>query len=402
MDGKEGGLEMKSEPSSCCGASATPRAADGAIDPGKTILAGMPCCGGPPPAAPMERPGYELCPFVEELIPTPAGPVPRVRTTLDRSDIRATIRVRIGFGRDRYRIAPGLYCVGRPGPDAPVLVTANYKLTFDALRRELPDLEAWILVLETLGVNVWCAAGKGTFSTDEVIRRVKASGLEAVVRHRKLILPQLSATGVSARQVRKGCGFEVVWGPVRAADLKPFLDAGMKADAGMRRVTFDLWERLVLIPVEIWLIRKPMLWTLAILLVLSAMGPQLGSPGQVGYRWMIAASAAAVGLLAGGVLTPALLPWIPGRAFAVKGTLVGVVFGAVTLLWTGNGVGTLGALGLLLLAVAVSSYLAMNFTGSTPFTSPSGVEREMRVAIPFQLAAALLAAVLWVGGGFVA
>jgi CO dehydrogenase/acetyl-CoA synthase gamma subunit (corrinoid Fe-S protein) len=76
--------------------------------------------------------------------------------------------MRWGIGRHRYRIEPGLYAVGTPGSDSPVLVTANYKMSFDALRRELGGLDAWILVLETDGINVWCAAGKGTFGTEEV------------------------------------------------------------------------------------------------------------------------------------------------------------------------------------------------------------------------------------------
>jgi hypothetical protein len=42
----------------------------------------------------------------------------------------------------------------------------------------------------------------------------------------------------------------------------------------------------------------------------------------------------------------------------------------------------------------------MNFTGSTPFTSPSGVEKEMRKAMPLQAAVALIALVAWVGAAF--
>src|SRR3972149_4169926 len=74
-----------------------------------------------------------------------------------------------GIGRDRCRVAPGLYALGAPGGDSPVLVTANYKLTFDVLRRDAAGLDAWILVLDTRGINVWCAAGEGTFGTEEAI-----------------------------------------------------------------------------------------------------------------------------------------------------------------------------------------------------------------------------------------
>jgi hypothetical protein len=61
----------------------------------------------------------------------------------------------------------------------------------------------------------------------------------------------------------------------------------------------------------------------------------------------------------------------------------------------------LPALALMLLIMAVSSYLAMNFTGCTPYTSPSGVEKEMRKAIPLQTASALLGLIFWVVSAFI-
>jgi CO dehydrogenase/acetyl-CoA synthase gamma subunit (corrinoid Fe-S protein) len=122
-----------------------------------------------------------------------ASTIPGVDTRLTLGDRLGRWRVRWSIGRGSYRVEPGLYRVGRPGPASPVLVTANYKLTFDALRSELEGVDAWILVLETQGVNVWCAAGKGTFGTDELVNRVAATRLTEVVSHRKLVVPQLGA-----------------------------------------------------------------------------------------------------------------------------------------------------------------------------------------------------------------
>ena len=85
--------------------------------------------------------------------------------------------------------------MGSPSPDSPVLVSANYKLSFDVLRRSLAGIDAWILVLDTKGINVWCAAGKGTFGTEELLRRIAAVRLGEVVSHRRLVLPQLGAPG---------------------------------------------------------------------------------------------------------------------------------------------------------------------------------------------------------------
>jgi len=340
-------------------------------------------------------------PFVTGWLETPAGAVPQVATGLTGRDLLGRWQMRWGLGRMRYRIAPGLYAVGTPDAGSPVLVTANYKLSFDSLRRELAGMDAWILVLETFGINVWCAAGKGTFGTAEVIRRVRETNLESVVNHRTLILPQLGAPGVAAHEVGKGCGFRAVYGPVRAADLPAFLAAGMQATAGMRRVTFGTAERFVLTPVELTGMLKPIGWAAIALLILAAVGPQLLHPAAALARGLAAIGAGLAGVLAGAVLTPVLLPWLPGRAFACKGAAAGAVvaLGGLFFLhsrldfWTGSA--------LLLALPAVASWCAMNFTGSTTFTSPSGVEKEMRRAIPLQGVAVLLAGALWVYGGFV-
>ena len=379
------------------------------VQPLKTIFpiqnevdSGEPCCGPPagPASSPLERPGYTLCSFVEGFIQTPAGSVPKVKDFLERQDHLGTVRVRLGIDRNSYKITPGLYAVGSPTPEAPVLVTANYKLSFDVLRNEINGMDSWILVLDTRGINVWCAAGKKTFSTDEVVRQVERSGLERIVSHKKLILPQLGATGVSARQVKKRCGFEVVWGPVRAADIKTFINAGFKADKSMRRVTFSLGERMVLVPVELTMLQKYLLWVLPLIFLISGVGTGVFSFGLAWHRGLMVVAALAGGILSGAVFVPMLLPWIPGKAFSLKGLIAGVIMGVPVSWLVLNGFHLLDAAALVLLTTALSSYLAMNFTGATPFTSPSGVEKEMRIAIPGQAFAVIVSISLWIGSAF--
>jgi hypothetical protein len=360
------------------------------------------CCGSTPgpQSSPYERPGYELLGFVDTFVDTPAGKVPRVKTGLDRSDLMGTIIARLGIRRDQYKIAPGLYSVGDPGTASPVLVTANYKLTFDSLRRELTSLDAWILVIDTRGINVWCAAGKALFSTREVVYRVNQCRLNKVVNHNKIILPQLGATGVSAVSVKKECGFEVLWGPIRAGDIRQFVADGCKAQESMRRVTFTTPERIVLVPVELSHLPKPTLWVLLGIFLLSGIGTGIFSINAAWGRGLMALTAYIAGILGGAVAAPILLPWIPGRAFALKGALTGIFAGLTVVAVFRNSLIWLEATALVLITVAISSYLAMNFTGSTPYTSPSGVEKEMRRAIPLQAAVALVAIVAWVGAAF--
>lgn len=360
------------------------------------------CCGHPPSGdrAALEKPGYRLWGFVENFVQTQAGPIPQVSTHLSRADRRGSLGARLGVGRNDYRIAPGLYMVGKPDAQAPVLVSANYKLSFDILRSHLAGIDAWMLVLDTQGINVWCAAGKGTFCAREVAGRVQATGLDKFVAHRRLIVPQLAAAGVSARQVKSMCGFEVVWGPVHAAQIGDFLAAGMKATPAMRKVTFTLRERVELIPVELNHLGRPTLYLLPALFLLSGLGPGFFSIGAAVSRGVAVLAAFILAVTAGTILAPALLPWLPGRAFAVKGAGIGAAAGAVLSAGFSGQLARIEMLALTLFIMALSSYLVMNFTGSTPFTSPTGVEKEMRKAIPAQVICALAAVILWIGAGF--
>jgi len=355
------------------------------------------CC---PPRFKPERPGYRLETYVTDWIPSATGEVPQVATRLNRRDRLGAWQMRWGIGRDRYTIAPGLYAVGQPDAESPLLVTANYKLSFDALRKELSKIDAWILVIDTKGINVWCAAGKGTFGTDEIVRRVKACQLEQIVSHRQLILPQLGAPGVAAHSVTKQTGFRVIYGPVRASDLPTFLYSDMQAGPAMRRVTFTTRERLVLTPVELVMMNKVSGWAIVILFLLGGIGPSIYSWSGMWQRGLTASAVYLAGLLVGAVLTPILLPWIPGAALAWKGVVAGL---ATAVLACGLFAGQLdlpGSLALLLVLPAVASYCAMNFTGSTTYTSPSGVEKEMRRALPVQALALLGAATAWFWGVF--
>lgn len=350
------------------------------------------CCGAAePPGDPLTQP------FVLGVLDTPAGPLPRVGGELSPADRRGALKVRWDIGRHDYKVVPGLYALNRPTPDSPVLVSANYKLSFDHLRSAARELDAWLLVLDTKGINVWCAAGKGTMGTAELAGRVRSSGLERVVSHRKLILPQLAAPGVAAHLVKKHCGFGVVYGPVLAQDLPAFLAAGGKADPAMRRVRFPLKARAVLAPVELVQALKAYLWLLPALLLLAGLGGWfngLGFWSGMGGAGPRAVAAMLLALIAGAVASPILLPWLPGRAFSLKGLWPGLAGAA--LLWAlWSGPANVELLAWCLAVPALSSFLAMNFTGASTYTSLSGVKKEMRRAVPLQIAAAALGLGLW-------
>lgn len=279
---------------------------------------------------------------------------------------------RWGINRMGHRVEPGLYRLGRPTTESPVFATANYTLSFDALRLALAGSDAYILVLDTKGINVWCAAGKGTFGTDELVSRIENAGLADIVTHRKIIVPQLGAPGISAHEVQRRSGFRVEYGPVRARDLPEYLRTG-KATSEMRRVEFLVHDRIVLAPVELVHVALPAIVIAAGLWFLA--GP-------------VAALAAIAAVLAGTILFPVLLPFIPTRDFSTKGLILGgvvaipfaAVFASVPAL-PGWAI-LITAITPLLIMPAVTAYLALNFTGSSTFTSRTGVRKEIFRYVP--------------------
>jgi CO dehydrogenase/acetyl-CoA synthase delta subunit len=341
----------------------------------------------------------------EEVLPawvtgtfmTAAGIIPVISTDLTISDYWEHVKCRIGAFRNNYTVNPGLYAVGSPGRNSDVLASANYKLSFDALRKALKGLNVWVIVLDTKGINVWCAAGKGTFATEELMRRITLTGLEKIVDHKKIIVPQLGAPGISAHKVKKVSGFTVCFGPVRADDIGAFITAGYMATGEMRTVTFSFIDRLVLTPMEINPAMKKY-YPMYALIMLLFFGFQ---PGGILFRDAFIGGLpfllfGLVSVLAGAMLTPLLLPFIPFRSFAVKGWITGLI-AAFLCVKCIPAAGRLSAALLFftyLFFPLASSYIALQFTGSTTFTGMSGVKKELKVSIPIYISGAVASAVL--------
>lgn len=322
---------------------------------------------------------------------SPGSAVSTVWTWADRLGAAA---VRCNMGRMRYTLEPGLYAVNEPGPDAPVFVSANYKLSFDHLRQALDGISGWILVLDTKGINVWCAAGKGTFGTAELVQRVAAVSLAQRVSHRTVIVPQLGAPGVAAHEVHRQTGFRVVYGPVRARDIPAFLRQGMKADAEMRTVRFRLADRLAVVPVELILAAKYALLVAAAFAVVAGWRSD-GRTWNALQEGAIAAASVLGGYVFVGIAVPGLLPWLPGRAFSIKGTFAGLLAWLVH--WAlGPYARAIDLAAWLILLCVMAAFMGLNFTGASTYTSLSGVKKETRIAIPV-LAVGLIAAFgLWI------
>jgi ubiquinone/menaquinone biosynthesis C-methylase UbiE len=193
------------------------------------------------------------------------------------------------------KVRPGLYAVGSPKSGSPVLVTGNFNLTVRRLVQAIDGrVDAWVLVADSSGINVWCAAGGGYFTAEKIIAAVKSSHLERVVTHHALILPQLCANGVDGWRIRQETGWGVHWGPARARDIPAYLAGRRKKSDLMRWVRFPLKDRLEMVTVTLGL------YGLLILL-----------PVLIFWRgsfWPVTFS-----LLGLSYFYAIVLPWLPGR-----------------------------------------------------------------------------------------
>ena len=300
-------------------------------------------------------------------------------------DFLGSVKVRSLIGRNDYKVEPGLYKIGNPDANSDVFVSANYKLSFDILRRSLKGINAWILTLDTKGVNVWCAAGKETFGSDELIKRIKTYRLSEIVSHKRLILPQLGAPGISSHIVKKETGFHIKYGPVRATDIKQYINNGYKATESMRRVKFNISDRLLIVPVEIMnsLLNFFLLTIFFIgLSGFSKSGFSLGSMKEEAFKTLVILISA---YFSGTVFTPSLLPWIPTKYFSSKGIIIQSLVFIILMISGYLNLPVIIWAAWYLMTIAISSFLAMNFTGASTFTSLSGVNKEMKIFIPIQL-----------------
>jgi ubiquinone/menaquinone biosynthesis C-methylase UbiE len=193
------------------------------------------------------------------------------------------------------KVTPGLYTIGNPDPDSPVLVTGNFELTIQRLVGVLDGrVDAWLLASDSGGINVWCAAGGGFLTADKILSVLQVSGLDEIVHHRALILPQLCANGVDGWRLREESGWGVHWGPACAKDIPEYLAAGRKKTDAMRHVDFPLRERLEMMAVT-----------------LGFYGLIILVPIAIFHRAMFwSALFSLVGL---SVFYTITLPWLPGR-----------------------------------------------------------------------------------------
>ena len=261
-------------------------------------------------------------------------------------------------------IQTGLYKIGNPTKDSPVLVTANFILTFTSVRKHLRGLDCYLLVIDSCGINVWCAAGKGNFSAEEIAYAIRATRIGDVVDTRKLILPKLSANGVRYREIKKLTGWDAAFGPVYARDIPEYLRNGDVLSENMKRVEFTLSERLwVAIPFSGFIA----FWFVLPLLVF----PNL-------YSHLLPALA-----FAAGIIFPAAFYILPTDRFFKKGLVLGLAGAlAAAVFLIAGGAPARDIIMWALTIVGMTVFIAMDFSGMSPVSNYSKIKEEYYVVVP--------------------
>lgn len=123
----------------------------------------------------------------------------------------------------------GIYPIGNPTEDSPVLITTNFALTYFIVSGEIEAsrVPSWLLVMDTEGLSVLTAWAAGKFVGDAIGQFIKKCGITEKVKHRKIVIPGFVAAVSGDLEEELGSEWEVKIGPREAAHLTPFLKMGL-------------------------------------------------------------------------------------------------------------------------------------------------------------------------------
>lgn len=307
--------------------------------------------------------------------------VPVLSRDMKLKDNIATAMVRCGINRYTYEVPTGLYLIGELEHAKDVIVTCNYKLTIDVLRTSIKSRGVFILVLDTFGINVWCAAGKSTFASKELIYQIVKNDIKKKLKIRKVILPQLGATSMEPSIIRKMSGLSVVYGPVRAEDIDEFLENSYSCSEDMRTVDFPLKERLKLTPLEFIQSIKYILISVIAFLLYSAL---FFESSDILHITMYNSLSILVLTLIGTIIFPAMINILPFKWFSLNNILLSLpIIIGFAYYETLNDINPsiYVALALIIVRLMYSAFIAFRFTGSTTFTSFSGAKHEGKMIV---------------------
>jgi acetyl-CoA decarbonylase/synthase complex subunit gamma len=118
----------------------------------------------------------------------------------------------------------GIYEIGGPGENSPVLITSNFSLTYFIVSGEIEGsrVPSWLLVKDTEGLSVMTAWAAGKFGADVIAPFVKKCGIADKVKHRKLIIPGYAAV-ISGELEEELPDWQVLIGPREAGHISAYI-----------------------------------------------------------------------------------------------------------------------------------------------------------------------------------
>jgi acetyl-CoA decarbonylase/synthase complex subunit gamma len=120
----------------------------------------------------------------------------------------------------------GIYEINNPNENSPLMVTSNFSLTYFIVSGEIENskVPSYLYVKDTEGLSVMTSWAAGKFSADIIGPAIKKSGVDAKIKHRKLIIPGYIAAESGGLEEELP-GWEIMVGPREAAHLTPYLKA---------------------------------------------------------------------------------------------------------------------------------------------------------------------------------
>ncbi len=268
-----------------------------------------------------------------------------------------------------YAIEPGLYHLSDDvDVHTPVLVTGNYHLSVFLLLRHLQGRNVRLLVVDTDGINVWCAAGKLQFSNDAILQQLERYDRAELTDRKwlRLVLPKFGLAGIDIRGLRKE-KIRPIIGPLYAREVPAWLAAPKLVDQNESRVHFGLQMRLFSwLPGFVQFTGYSLGVALAFFLLVEL---PFGVHTPVG----IVAVAAVMS-----TLYPVLFPWLWGQRFAVKG----ITLSAWLLLAVSWALSPAVAASAIPVVVATGIFTALAYTGNSAVSNYSRVRREIAAYLP--------------------
>jgi len=158
----------------------------------------------------------------------------------------------------------------------------------------------------------------------------------------------------------------------------------------MRSVHFNLKDRMLLTPVELVNSLKYLLIAILAVFLISGITKNGFSFSTLLYDGLRGNMILITAYISGAFFGPVLLPWLPFRYFAGKGLVIGLLTTSLLIILSKPNFGIWETAGYLAISGAISSFLTMNFTGASTYTSLSGVRKEMRIFVPLQIALMIL------------